>query len=259
MLQNKQNRVFCPQDKNNNNIVHTVTTHIKTATTTAGKYNEKKDAPQSKSAKVRNIKTKHGHQDDDKGAESAIGAKRTKVVDDAGSITSSKSIELNVQRDCQPSTSAPASLSPSNVSSDDDVIVILDSSIDSNVLDSSMDESSLANTTASTSKSASSASSSRRDRSYRAANYNFDALQTDDETDEEDNISYAPHWSKFKNRNGPAIDQEEMNSSVIDKFFGSHAETVDLKAIFPRSQPIARRRSTAVWTTPTRYSSLPKY
>lgn len=118
-----------------------------------------------------------------------------------------------------------------------------------------MNEPSFANTTASTSKS----NTSRPDRSHRAANYNFDALQTDDETDEEDNTPYAPQWSQFKNRFGHVIDQEDIDPDVIDEFFGCRAETVDLKAIFPNIVPIARRRSTAVWNTPPHYSSLPKY
>lgn len=120
-------------------------------------------------------------------------------------------------------------------------------------------DSSFANTTASTIKSDSSANTSRQNRSNRSDGYNFDALQTDDDTDEEDNTPYAPQWSKSKIRSGPVIDQEQIDPNIIDQFFGCRAESVDLMAIFPACAPIVRRRSTAVWNTPPRYSTLPKY
>lgn len=246
MLWNMCNRIICSQDENNN------TDHTKTDTITGSKSNRKKKAPHPKSTKVRNIKSKHAHQDDDNDTGSPKEAKRKKIAD-ATDIVPSKTIKRN-ERHHEASTSSSSSSTASLTPSDDSVIVIGDNSIDSYL---SMDENSIANTTASSSKSDSSAKISRH--KLRAANFNFDALQTDDETDEEDNIPYAPQWSKSKNRSDQVIDQEQIDPNIIDRFFGCRAESVDLMAIFPASAPIVRRRSTAVWKTPPRYSTLPKY
>lgn len=242
---NMHNRIVCLQDKNNNAIDSTTTTK-------GDKSNKKKKTP--KSANVRKIETKHARQDDANDKESPRDAKRQKVDNTADivDIVPAKTIEKDGRHhEASTSTASVSSASStlSNASSNDSVIVIGDDTL----------ESSIANTTASTIKSDSSASTSRQNRSNRADNYNFDVLQTDDETDEEDNTPYAPQWSKSKIRSDQVIDQEQMDPNIIDQFFGCRAETVDLKAIFPYSAPIARRRSTAVWNTPPRYSMLPKY
>lgn len=232
------------QDKNNNTD-HVI--DIK-ATTSTNKKRKKKEKAHSKSVKT------HVNQDNDNGTGSPNDAKRKKIDDiETTEIVPSEKIEKKERHDqASTSSSSSASSTPSNATSDDSVIVIEDSYL-------SLDESSIANITASTSKSDSSANTSHRNRTNRADDFNFDALQTDDETDEEDNTPYAPEWSKSKNRWVHVIDQEQMDPNIIDQFFGCHAESVDLKQIFPAITPIVRRRSTAVWTTPPRYSTLPKY
>lgn len=128
---------------------------------------------------------------------------------------------------------ASSSSSPSN-----DIIIVLDSSVDSTgtlVVDSSV-----------------------ADSTHNGTGYSFDALRTDDETDL-DETSNAPYWSLARNRKALVTDQEMINSEIVDKFFGSKAQTVNSRDIFPNSVPIQRRRSTAVWNTPPRYSILPKY
>lgn len=93
--------------------------------------------------------------------------------------------------------------------------------------------------------------------------YGFDALQTDDPTDDEDDVEIAetrkPYWSLYKNRIAIVVDQTKVKAKVIDKLFGSGPETVDSLEIFPFHKPTPRRRSTAFWNTPPRYSMLPKY
>lgn len=244
------------QDKNNNTDDSTA---IATATATSTKSGNKKPKTVEsgeKSAKVPKTKKKHADLDldDDDGTASLDNnnAKRMKIATtvtvtvsvETTVVDSSESIEQKTQNaqhnkpslESSSSPSSPRSASRSKIAAADDVIIILDSSIDSNC---SLDMDSF--------------------RSNRAANYNFDALNTDDETDTEDNTPYAPEWSKFHNRNGFVIDQGRVNAKVIDEFFGCRAESVDCTAIFPNTVPIARRRSTAVWNTPPRYSLLPKY
>lgn len=93
--------------------------------------------------------------------------------------------------------------------------------------------------------------------------FGFDALQTDDSTDEEIDVSVCesrqPYWSLYNNRIAIVIDQTKVKTKVIDKLFGSGPETVLSEKIFPFKTPIRRRRSTAFWNTPPRYSILPKY
>lgn len=93
--------------------------------------------------------------------------------------------------------------------------------------------------------------------------YDFDALQTDDPTDEEIDVELTdtkkPYWSLYKNRIAIVIDQTDVKTKVVDKLFGSGPETIISTEIFPSIAPIRRRRSTAVWNTPLRYSVLPKY
>lgn len=87
----------------------------------------------------------------------------------------------------------------------------------------------------------------------------FDDLQTDDPTEFEEGDTFKPYWSIHTNRVAIVIDQYDVTSKIVDSFFGSKAESVILQDIFPDSVPIARRRSTAFWNTPPRYSMLPKY
>lgn len=103
--------------------------------------------------------------------------------------------------------------------------------------------------------------------------YNFDMLQTDDETDDEDNLMdeqieaksgkarpKPPFWSLNKNREEAMKAQSQISAKTMDNFFYENEE-VDLKEIFPNidSKKIARRPSSCHWTTPPRYSIMPKY
>lgn len=93
--------------------------------------------------------------------------------------------------------------------------------------------------------------------------YGFDALQTDDPTDEdfdgESTNKRKPYWSLYKNRIAIVIDQEKIKTDVIDSLFDSGPQVVNSMEIFPFKTPVSRRRSTAIWNTPPRYSMLPKY
>lgn len=103
--------------------------------------------------------------------------------------------------------------------------------------------------------------------------YNFDMLQTDDETDDEENLQDGqvepktgkmrpkpPLWSLSKNREDDMKAQSQIAARTMDNFFYEN-EDVDLKEIFPNidSKKIARRASSCHWTTPPRYSIMPKY
>lgn len=89
--------------------------------------------------------------------------------------------------------------------------------------------------------------------------FDFDTLQTDDSSSEEEEGERHPYWSLYKNRIAIVNDQSDIESRIIDNLFGSKAENVIFEIMFPTSKPIHRRRSTAVWNTPPRYSMLPKY
>ncbi|XP_031627162.1 inner centromere protein-like [Contarinia nasturtii] len=90
--------------------------------------------------------------------------------------------------------------------------------------------------------------------------YGFDTLQTDDDTESENEDEiHNPHWSRSKNRIRVIIKQSAIGNKVVDTLFGSKAENTISVEIFPTIKPIVRRRSTAVWNTPPRYSMLPKY
>lgn len=240
------------QDKNNN--TDDTKTTASTGTSKSSTKTDKKLEPKATSTKV--VKKKRADHDGD--GDSGVGslnnkAKRMKIettvtvtvtIEPDDDIDSSEPIQPQAQSaDPTRASSSLSSTSSSSTShsthstaSSDSAVVILDRSIDSNL---SMNGDSI--------------------RSNRAADYNFDALNTDDDTDTEENTPHAPEWSKFANRNGIAINQTRVNTKVIDKFFGCRAESVDCNAIFPNSVPIRRRRSTAVWNTPPRYSTLPKY
>lgn len=89
--------------------------------------------------------------------------------------------------------------------------------------------------------------------------YDFDALHTDDSTDYEEDVPKRQYWSLYKNRIAIVTDQSDIRTNVIDIFFGSKVEQVRSTEIFPNTKLVQRRRSTAVWNTPPRYSTLPKY
>lgn len=94
---------------------------------------------------------------------------------------------------------------------------------------------------------------------------NFSALSTDDSTDEEceDPKDANPKmaWSDRANVRSIVIQQEYVKQKIVDTFFGSEPMTANLFEMFPDIEPelILRRKSSVHWTTPPRYSMLPKY
>lgn len=95
--------------------------------------------------------------------------------------------------------------------------------------------------------------------------YSFAMLQSDDETDDEDdpdaqkNRPKPPEWSLRDNRMPLIEAQSAISHTYLDKFF-SVDDDIDLRAIFPDiEQSALKRRSSAIWTTPPRYSLMPKY
>lgn len=94
--------------------------------------------------------------------------------------------------------------------------------------------------------------------------FNFSMLQEEDTTDEEDNPSAnrppAPEWSLNEIRYQRVVQQSNLSEQTVDLFFGSKAEEVFLREIFPKiKESRMKRKSSAVWNTPPRYSTLPKY
>lgn len=87
----------------------------------------------------------------------------------------------------------------------------------------------------------------------------FDSLHSDDPTDHEDEQFNLPYWSLYQNRISIVIEQTNINPKIVDTLFNSKPQTVQSNEIFKYTSPIVRRRSTAVWNTPPRYSLLPKY
>ncbi|XP_067629944.1 inner centromere protein isoform X2 [Eurosta solidaginis] len=83
-------------------------------------------------------------------------------------------------------------------------------------------------------------------------------------TDEEDKTSYKrpppPTWSRSHVR-GPAIRmQQYWPTQIIDSFFSVQPMSPDLRLIFPNiSSHHLKRNSSVLWSTPPRYSELPKY
>ncbi|XP_075166085.1 inner centromere protein [Haematobia irritans] len=94
--------------------------------------------------------------------------------------------------------------------------------------------------------------------------YTFEMLHEDDSTDDEDKVSYKrpppPSWSRSHKRGPYVLKQEYTPSSYIDYFFSVQPMTPDLKQIFPNIDARhLKRNSSVLWSTPPRYSELPKY
>lgn len=91
--------------------------------------------------------------------------------------------------------------------------------------------------------------------------HEFSILYTDDSTDDEGKMNKKrspPAWSKGRTKHLQI--QANVALPVIDAFFSVQARTIDLKEIFPDIEPRRlKRNSSAVWRTPPRYSTLPKY
>lgn len=94
--------------------------------------------------------------------------------------------------------------------------------------------------------------------------YHFDMLESGDSTDEEGKESRKrpppPAWSLSKYRMPYIMAQSRIDTKVIDNFFSVEPRQVDLREIFPKiDDKYLRRNSSAVWNTPPRYSTMPKY
>ncbi|XP_073813059.1 inner centromere protein [Musca autumnalis] len=97
-----------------------------------------------------------------------------------------------------------------------------------------------------------------------ASKYTFEMLHEDDSTDDEDKVSYKrpppPSWSRSHKREPYVLKQEYTPSCYIDCFFSVQPMTPDLKQIFPNIDARhLKRNSSVLWSTPPRYSELPKY
>ncbi|KRG04180.1 uncharacterized protein Dmoj_GI19498, isoform B [Drosophila mojavensis] len=94
--------------------------------------------------------------------------------------------------------------------------------------------------------------------------YTFEMLHEDDSTDDEGKVSYkrppVPTWSRSHVRGAGMILQTFCPTDIIDSFFSVAPQTPDLKNIFPNIDPShLKRNSSVLWSTPPRYSELPKY
>ncbi|KAM7341859.1 inner centromere protein isoform 1-T2 [Cochliomyia hominivorax] len=97
-----------------------------------------------------------------------------------------------------------------------------------------------------------------------ASKYTFEMLHEDDSTDDENKVSYKrpppPSWSRSHIRGPYMLKQEYTPSAYIDSFFSVQPMTPDLKIIFPNIDARHLKRNSSVfWSTPPRYSELPKY
>ncbi|TMW43091.1 hypothetical protein DOY81_011829, partial [Sarcophaga bullata] len=97
-----------------------------------------------------------------------------------------------------------------------------------------------------------------------ATKYTFEMLHEDDSTDDEDKVSYKrpppPSWSRSHVRAPIMLKQEYTPAPYIDSFFSVQPMTPDLKIIFPDIDARhLKRNSSVLWSTPPRYSELPKY
>ncbi|XP_064540448.1 histone-lysine N-methyltransferase, H3 lysine-79 specific isoform X2 [Drosophila montana] len=94
--------------------------------------------------------------------------------------------------------------------------------------------------------------------------YTFEMLHEDDSTDDEGKVSYkrppVPSWSRAHVRGAAICVQTFCPTDIIDSFFSVAPQTPDLKKIFPNIDPShLKRNSSVLWSTPPRYSELPKY
>ncbi|XP_039956669.1 flocculation protein FLO11 isoform X2 [Bactrocera tryoni] len=94
--------------------------------------------------------------------------------------------------------------------------------------------------------------------------YTFEMLHEDDSTDEEEKTSYKrpppPTWSRSHVRGSAIRMQQYWPTKIIDSFFSVQPMSPDLRSIFPNiSSHHLKRNSSVLWTTPPRYSELPKY
>ncbi|XP_044733060.1 inner centromere protein B-like [Chrysoperla carnea] len=86
-------------------------------------------------------------------------------------------------------------------------------------------------------------------------------INTDDETEDEENTKRTiPMWSKPMYRQIQLDKQFYIPRNICDTLFGSKPTSINLKDLFPEiTGNRLKRRSSAIWTTPPRYSLMPKY
>ncbi|XP_016993106.3 inner centromere protein [Drosophila takahashii] len=94
--------------------------------------------------------------------------------------------------------------------------------------------------------------------------YTWEMLHEDDSTDDEGKVTHkrppAPTWSRSHVRGDAIAMQSHCPTDIIDSFFSVAPTTPDLKQIFPNIDPSQlKRNSSVLWSTPPRYSELPKY
>ncbi|KAH8285601.1 hypothetical protein KR054_011480 [Drosophila jambulina] len=94
--------------------------------------------------------------------------------------------------------------------------------------------------------------------------YTWEMLHEDDSTDDEGKVTHkrppAPTWSRSHVRGDAILMQSHLPTEIIDSFFSVAPTSPDLKQIFPNIDPsLLRRNSSVLWSTPPRYSELPKY
>ncbi|KAH8267095.1 hypothetical protein KR018_003734 [Drosophila ironensis] len=94
--------------------------------------------------------------------------------------------------------------------------------------------------------------------------YTWEMLHEDDSTDDEGKVTHkrppAPTWSRSHVRGDAITMQSHCPTDVIDSFFSVAPTTPDLRLIFPNIDPSQlKRNSSVLWSTPPRYSELPKY
>jgi hypothetical protein len=91
--------------------------------------------------------------------------------------------------------------------------------------------------------------------------YNFDMLETDNSTDDEEHPSKKrpshPEWSKKINRTDQLQTQSYVNIAMLDSYFSSGPIKVSLNEIFPtvKSRNMIRH-SSSIWTTPPSYDNI---
>lgn len=85
-------------------------------------------------------------------------------------------------------------------------------------------------------------------------------INTDDETEDEENTKRTiPMWSKPMYRQIELNKQFHIPKNICDHLFGSKPTSINLKELFPEiNGNRLKRRSSAIWTTPPRYSLMPK-
>lgn len=88
-----------------------------------------------------------------------------------------------------------------------------------------------------------------------------DDLQDSDEEEENPKHKYVgPIWSQRQNLYPALYAQRHVPTAITKEFFQMQAQTPDLLEIFENvNADILRRNSSAVWRTPPRYSTLPKF